>query len=178
MLIEYQGKTPQVEEGAFIAPTAVLIGDVKVEAGASIWFGAVLRGDFGPIIVKKKASVQDNAVAHVIPEAQTLIEENVTIAHGAVLHSCHIKEGAVVGMNTVIMDLAEVGEKAMVAAGSVVTDRSQIPPRHLAAGIPAQVKKEIGGEALEWVEQSAAMYHQLAQSYLEGGIDGLDPGKK
>jgi len=174
MLIEYQGEKPQVAPGAFIAPTAVLIGDVTVEEGASIWFGAVLRADFGPIVVKKKTSVQDNAVIHVIPGVTTLIEEEVTLAHGAILHSCHIGRKAVVGMNAVIMDLAEVGEQAMVAAGSVVTERMNIPPQHLAAGTPAQVKKEISGEALEWVEQSAATYHDLSRDYLNQGLGRED----
>ncbi len=174
MLIEYQNKKPQVAPGAFIAPTAVLIGDVRVEEGASIWFGAVLRGDFSGIIVREKASVQDNVVVHVIPGTPAEIGKGVTVAHGTVLHSCTLGEGSVVGMNAVIMDLAELGEQAMVAAGSVVPDRFKVPPRHLAAGVPAQIKKEIEGEALAWVQQSAASYQELARTYLEQGIDRLN----
>lgn len=170
MLIEFEGKKPQVAEGAFIAPTATLIGDVIVEEGASIWFGAVLRGDFGRIIIKKGSSVQDNTVLHVIPDCETVVGENVTVAHGAVLHGCTIEKGAIVGMNSVIQDFAVIGEESMVAAGSVVPANMQVPKRHLVAGVPAEVKKEITGSSLMWVSQSAPMYQELARKYLDQGI--------
>lgn len=170
MLIEFEGKKPQVAEGAFIAPTATLIGDVIVEEGASIWFGAVLRGDFGRIIIKKGSSVQDNTVLHVIPDCETVVGENVTVAHGAVLHGCTIEKGAIVGMNSVIQDFAVIGEESMVAAGSVVPANMQVPKRHLVAGVPAEVKKEITGSSLMWVSQSAPMYQELARKYMDQGI--------
>jgi carbonic anhydrase/acetyltransferase-like protein (isoleucine patch superfamily) len=170
MIIEFEGKKPQVAEGAFIAPTAVLIGDVVIEEGASIWFGAVLRGDFGRIIVGRGSSVQDNAVVHVIPDCETKIGENVTIAHGAILHGCTVNDGAIVGMGAVVQDFALIGEEAMIAAGSVVGSNMQVPPRHLAAGTPAEIKKEITGASLMWVSQSAPMYRELAGRYLEQGV--------
>ena len=170
MLIEFEGKKPQVAEGAFIAPTATLIGDVIVEEGASIWFGAVLRGDFGRIFVKKGSSVQDNTVLHVIPDCETVVGENATVAHGAVLHGCTIEKGAIVGMNSVIQDFAVIGEESMVAAGSVVPANMQVPKRHLVAGVPAEVKKEITGSSLMWVSQSAPMYQELSRKYLDQGI--------
>ena len=170
MLIEFEGKKPQVAEGAFIAPTATLIGDVIVEEGASIWFGAVLRGDFGRIIIKKGSSVQDNTVLHVIPDCETVVGENATVAHGAVLHGCTIEKGAIVGMNSVIQDFAVIGEESMVAAGSVVPANMQVPKRHLVAGVPAEVKKEITGSSLMWVSQSAPMYQELSRKYLDQGI--------
>lgn len=170
MLIEYNGKKPRVANDAFVAPNATLIGDVTVEAGASIWFGAQLRGDFGRIIVGAGSSVQDNVVVHVLPGGQTIIEENVTVAHGAVLHNCTVKKGGLVGMNAVVLDNAVIGEQAMVAAGSIVTDGTEIPLRHLAVGSPAKPKKELSGNSLWWVEQSAAAYVKLAESYLKEGI--------
>lgn len=170
MLIEFEGKKPQVAEGAFIAPTATLIGDVIVEEGSSIWFGAVLRGDFGRIIVKKGSSVQDNTVLHVIPDCETVVGENATVAHGAVLHGCTVENGAIVGMNSVIQDFAVIGEESMVAAGSVVPANMQVPKRHLVAGVPAEVKKEITGSSLMWISQSAPMYQELARKYLDQGI--------
>ncbi|WP_018085177.1 gamma carbonic anhydrase family protein [Desulfurispora thermophila] len=173
-LIPYGDKTPQIGANVFIAPTATLIGNVVVEEGASIWFGAVLRGDFGQIRVGRQSSIQDNVVVHVLPGGETLIGDNVTVAHGAVLHNCKIGDGAVIGMNAVVLDHAVVGEKAMLAAGSVVSTGGQIPPRHLAAGAPAVPKKEISGEALNWVEQSALAYTYLAKSYMDAGIDRLD----
>ncbi len=170
MLIEYNGKKPKVSEKAFVAPDATLIGDVTVEEGASIWPGARLRADFGSIVVGARSSVQDNAVIHVLPGGKSVIEEDVTVAHGAVLHNCTLKKGSVIGMNAVVLDNAVVGEQAIVAAGSVVTDGTQIPPRHLAAGVPAKPKKELSGNSLVWVEQSAKAYAKLAESYLNQGI--------
>ncbi len=170
MIVEFDGKKPSLHPNCFIAPTASLIGDVVVEEGASIWFGAVLRGDFGRITVKKGSSVQDNVVVHIIPECETIIGENVTIAHGVVLHGCHIDRGAVVGMNAVVQDFCRIGEEAMIAAGSVVPSNMEVPPRHLAAGSPAKIKKEITGNSLMWISQSASMYQELANRYIEQGL--------
>ncbi len=171
MIIEFEGKKPQVEEGAFVAPTAVLIGDVTIEKGVSIWYGAVLRGDIGKIIVKQGSSVQDNVVIHTLPDSETVIGENVTIAHNAVLHGPVIEKGAIIGMGAVVQDFAKIGEGAMIAAGSVIPANMEVPPRHLAAGVPAEVKKEITGTSLMWVAQSAPMYQDLARRYLEEGLN-------
>ncbi len=167
--ISYKGKIPRVQKGAFVAPTAVLIGDVTVEIGANIWFGAVLRGDLGSIVVKSGASVQDNAVVHVLPQGETVIGENATIGHGATLHNCTVGKGAIVGINSVVLDFASIGEEAVVAAGSVVGDKTEIPVRHLAAGVPAQIKKEISGNALWYVQQGIEVYKNLRDRYLEEG---------
>ena len=168
--VTFKGKRPLVESGAFVAPTAVLIGDVTVESGANIWYGAVLRGDLGSIVVKAGASVQDNVVVHVQAQGQTLIEENVIIGHGVVLHNCVIKRGAVVGINSVVLDYATVGEEAVVAAGSVVSSKSEIPARHLATGIPAKAKKELSGDSLWFMQQGVVVYNHLVQDYLNDGI--------
>ncbi|MCL6634575.1 MAG: gamma carbonic anhydrase family protein [Peptococcaceae bacterium] len=174
MIIEYNGKKPRVSEKAFVAPNATLIGDVTVEEGASIWFGAQLRGDFGRIVVGARSSIQDNVVVHMLPGGQTIIEEDVTVAHGAVLHNCTLKKGCIIGMNAVILDNAVIGEQAMIAAGSVVTDGTEIPARHLAAGAPAKPKKELSGNSLWWVEQSARAYVMLAESYLKEGTGKIN----
>ena len=174
MIIEFEGKKPQIAAGAFIAPTATLIGDVIVEEEASIWFGAVLRGDFGRIIVRKGSSIQDNAVVHIIPDCETVIGENATVSHNTVLHGCTIEKGAIVGMGAIVQDFCLIGEEAMVAAGSVVPANMKVPPRHLAAGVPAEVKKEITGTSLMWVLQSAPAYTELAEKYLEQGIGHPD----
>jgi carbonic anhydrase/acetyltransferase-like protein (isoleucine patch superfamily) len=164
--IEWQGKVPVVADNAFVAPTAVLIGDVTIEPGASIWFGAVLRGDFGSIAVRRGANVQDNVVVHVDADHPTVVGERATIGHGAVLEACVIERGAVVGMNAVVMNGVVVGEEAMIAAGAVVPEGMVIPARHLAAGVPATVKKELSGRSLEWVGMAAAEYQELAKTYL------------
>ncbi len=167
MHLEWQGKVPVVADNAFVAPNAVLIGDVTVEPGASIWFGAVLRGDFGSIVVRRGANVQDNVVVHVDADHPTVVGENATIGHGAVLEACVVERGAVVGMNAVVMNGVVVGEEAMVAAGAVVPEGMQIPPRHLAAGVPATVKKELSGRSLEWVGMAAKDYQELAKTYMK-----------
>ena len=174
MIIEYNGKKPRVSAKAFVAPNAALIGDVEVAEGASIWFGAQVRGDMGKITVGAGSNIQDNVVVHAEPGKQTVIEEDVTVGHGAVLHTCTIKRGAVIGIKAVVLDDAVVGEQAMVAAGSVVTPGTQIPPRHLAAGMPARVKKELDGKSLWWVEQSPEDYAKLTESYLQQGIGRID----
>lgn len=173
MLIEYEGKTPQIAENVFIAPTAVLIGDVRVEAGASIWFGAVLRGDHGTIVIRSGSSVQDNATIHVPEESLTEVGQDVTVGHGAVLEGCRIGARSVVGMNAVVLPGAEVGEEVMIAAGSVVGERARIPSRTLAAGAPATVKKELAGAALDWIVRAPGAYHHLRSRYLAQGIDRL-----
>src|SRR5438128_733702 len=117
LLIEYHSKRPRVADDVFLAPTAVLIGDVTVEAGASIWFGAVLRGDFGAIVIGPGSNVQDNAVIHTGEAQPTVIGANVTIGHGAVLEQCAIGDGAIVSMNATVLPRAVVGGEAMVAAG-------------------------------------------------------------
>lgn len=170
MIIEYRGKTPRVHPSAFLAPTAVLIGDVEVGPESSIWFGAVLRGDNGPIRVGARSSIQDNAVLHVSEHGETVIEDDVTVGHCAVMEDCRIKRRALIGSNAVVLGGASVGEGALIAAGSVVGERAQIPDGMLAAGSPAAVKKPIAGESALWIDLSAQEYVQLSRSYLQQQI--------
>lgn len=171
MLIEYNGKQPQIGQNVFIAPNAMLIGDVILEEGVSIWFGAVLRADQNQIVVGAGSNVQDNAVLHTNEEnGPTIVGSNVNIGHAVTMEGCRIGDGAVIGMNTVILGGAEIGERAMVAAGAVVGVNFKVPAGHLAAGVPATVKKPLSGAAAEAVETSAAHYHKLRDSYLRQGI--------
>src|SRR5262245_32236478 len=176
LLIEYHGVRPRIADNVFLAPTAVLIGDVTVEAGASVWFGAVLRADFGPIVVGPGSNVQDNAVIHVGADWPTRIGANVTVGHGAVLEGCTIGDGAIIGMNATVLPRAVVGGEAVVAAGSVVSEGMEIPPRTMAAGAPAQVKKELAGSSLTWVHMAASDYHAKAREYRAARVDRLAPG--
>lgn len=175
MLVEFRGKRPQIADSAFVAPTAVLVGDVSVEEGASIWYGAVLRADFGPIVVRRGANVQDNVVVHVDRAHPAIVGEDATIGHSAVLEACTVERGALVGMKSVVMIGAVVGEGAMVAAGAVVPEGMQIPPHHLVAGVPAVIKKALEGRALEWVRMAAAEYQELSHEYLREGLGGSNP---
>ena len=175
-LIAFRGRSPRVHPSAFVAPTAVLIGDVEVDEEASIWFGAVLRGDHPDhgIRIGARASVQDNCVLHVSARGPTIVGADATIGHGAVFESCVVGRSALVGMNAVILHGAVVGEESLVAALSVVAENMQVPPRTLVAGAPARVRKELSGESADWVRDSSRHYVELARAYLEQGIGRLD----
>jgi carbonic anhydrase/acetyltransferase-like protein (isoleucine patch superfamily) len=170
MFIEYNGKMPKVHPSAFVAPTAVLIGDVEVGARASIWFGTVIRADNGPIRIGAGTNVQDNAVLHVSENAATILGENVTVGHSAAMEDCTIEDGALVGTNAVVLNGARVGRRALIAAGSVVAAGAVIPPGVLAAGAPAVVKKTLAGAALASVEHGGPEYVALSRAYLHAGI--------
>ncbi len=165
--LSFDGKEPQVAPDAFVAPTAVLIGDVVVEEGASVWFGAVLRGDFDRIVVGAGSSVQDNCVVHTNEDLPTLIGQNVTVGHLCMLHGCVIEDGALVGMGSIVLDRARIGRRAMLAAGSVVVEGGEIPPGVLAAGAPARVKKALDGSSSKWIETAAREYQALRLRYME-----------
>jgi carbonic anhydrase/acetyltransferase-like protein (isoleucine patch superfamily) len=169
-LLTFNGKTPKIGKGAFIAPTAALIGDVEIGDGASVWFGAVLRGDEAAIRIGAHTSVQDNVVIHVYKGHDTVIEERVTVGHGAILEACHVGAGALIGMNAVILNRSDIGANAVVAAGSVVLEDQQVPPATLVAGAPAKVKKQLEGSAKTWSEVSSAAYVRLTEEYREQGI--------
>lgn len=169
MIIEYKGHRPKISPKAFIAPTAVVIGDVTIGDEASIWFGAVLRSDqnANPIVVGARTSVQDNCVLH-SGEAPTIIEDDVTVGHAAIMEGCLIRRAAIIGMNVTLLENTEIGEESLIAAGSVVVPHTKIPPGVLAAGTPAKVKKEISGEALNWIKMGSSTYVGLGRSYLGG----------
>jgi len=170
MIIEYRGKVPKIHHSAFVAPTAVLIGDIEIGEESSIWFGVVLRGDNGPIRIGARTSVQDNSVIHVSEGNQTIIGDGCTIGHCVTMEDCTIGNGALVGSNAVVLNEAVVGEQALIAAGAVVGAKANIPPRVVAAGQPAVVKKELIGDALHWVERGSHEYVELSRSYLHHGI--------
>lgn len=165
VLIEFEGLSPKVAESAFIAPTAVLLGDVEVGEGASVWFGAVLRGDLGPIRVGAESNIQDNVVMHAETETGTVLEERVTIGHGAILHDCWIGRKSLIGMGAVVLDGARVGPESIVGAGSVVREGFEVPARMLAVGAPATNKKPLEGAAAEWIERGAQDYIDLVKRY-------------
>jgi carbonic anhydrase/acetyltransferase-like protein (isoleucine patch superfamily) len=178
MNFEFEGKRPVIGKGVFVAPTAVIIGDVHIGDGSSIWYGAVLRADENQIVIGSNTSVQDNAVLHTNTESATRIGNNVTIGHGALIEGCNIEDGAVIGMGAVVLEHSTVGSCAMIAAGSVVARAAIIPAKTLAAGSPAVVKKELSGEALRAIEVSAPVYRKLTESYLAQGLDKISSAKE
>ena len=165
--LSFDGKEPRVAPDAFVAPTAVLIGDVVIEEGASVWFGAVPRGDFDKIVVGAGSSVQDNCVLHTNEGLPTLIGSNVPVGHLCLLEGCVIEDEALIGMGSIVLNRARVGRRAMLAAGSVVNEDDEIPPEVLAAGAPAEVKKELDGSSSKWIETTAREYQALRLRYME-----------
>lgn len=165
MEFELGGKRPNVHPDAYIAPTAVLIGDVVVEAGASVWFGAVLRGDEAQIMVGQGANVQDNAVLHCAENLPTILEPNASVGHSAQLEGCVVERGAVVGMGATMLQRSRLGAGSMLAAGAVLQEGMEVPPGHMAAGVPATVKKVLDGSSNSWVSTTAKHYQDRAIAY-------------
>ncbi|HEV3310415.1 MAG TPA: gamma carbonic anhydrase family protein [Chloroflexota bacterium] len=163
------GYEPSVAASVFIAPTATIVGNVSVGEDSSVWFGATLRADHEEqaIVVGARTSIQDGCVIHVSTENGTIIGDDVTVGHGAILEGCTIHDRALIGMNAVVLEGAEVGEGSMVAAGAVVPVGMVIPAGMLVAGVPATIKKDISGGSAAWIDRSASHYVALARRYRE-----------
>ena len=156
------GLTPVVHPDAYVHPSAVLIGDVHVGAGAYIGPSASLRGDFGRLVIEAGANIQDCCIVHGFPESDTVIEQDGHVGHGAVIHSARICRNAMIGMNAVVNDNAVVGESAFVAAMAFVKAGMQVPPRTLVAGIPARVMRDLSAEEMAWKLDATRAYQNLA----------------
>ena len=165
MIIERFGK-PVVSKTAFVAETAVLVGDVEIKEKASVWYGAVLRGDKGRITVGEKANVQDNAVVHSGPGEDVFIGEGVTIGHGAIVHGCSIGKYSLVGMGAIVLSKAAVGEHCIIGAGAVVKEGDAIPAGSLVVGVPGKAVKQLTAEQIKGIEENADEYVELSRKYL------------
>lgn len=154
-----------IHETAFVAETAVLIGDVTVKAGASIWYGAVLRGDEGPIVVEENANVQDNATVHTANHLPCRIGKNVTVGHNAIVHGCLVGENAMIGMGSVILNGAVIGKECLIGAGALVKEGAEIPEGSLVVGVPAKVVRPLSEEQIKGIRENGEMYASLAEEY-------------
>ena len=165
-LFSFEGKRPTVHPTAFVAPTAVLVGDVTVEANASVWYNAVLRADFHSIVIRRGANVQDCAVVHVTPYAGTEVGPGATIGHNCTVHAAFIAEEALIGNGATVLDGARIGVRAMVAAGALVAPETEVPDGMLAMGVPAKVRGPLAGTPAEfWVRVNPGGYQALAQRH-------------
>ena len=158
-----EGITPVVHPDAFVHETAVLIGDVLIGADCYIGPHASLRGDFGRIIVKQGANLQDTCVMHSFPGKDCTVDTDGHIGHGAVLHGCYIGTNAMIGMNAVVMDDANIGDSSIVGAVAFVTAGFECPPRSLVVGVPAKIKRQLTDQEVEWKARGTVEYQQLAQ---------------
>ncbi|NIH78133.1 gamma carbonic anhydrase family protein [Amycolatopsis viridis] len=166
-LFSFEGVSPTVHPDAWIAPTATLIGDVVIEKDVSIWYGAVLRADFGKIIVREGANIQDNSVVHV-NTGVCEIGRNVTVGHMCLVHDCTVGEQALIGNGSTVLDQSVIGERTLIAAGSTVTPGTQVPPEVIAMGSPAKKFVPLSDSARGWIDHNAAIYQQLAKRHADG----------
>ena len=167
MILPFDGHRPVIPATAFVAPSADVIGQVQLDAEASIWFGAVARGDMHHISIGRRTNIQDNCVIHVTTDLYpTELGDEVTVGHGAIVHGCLIASRCLIGMGAVIMDGVEVGEGALIAGGAVVVPGTQVAPRSLYAGVPARFRREVTDDEYNEIVERAALYVGYAQRYL------------
>jgi len=168
MLLPYKGKRPKLHETVYVEASARIIGDVIIGAYASVWFNAVVRGDVNYIRIGERTNVQDNSVLHVTKDVYPLIiGSDVTIGHNAVLHGCIVKDRCLIGMGSIILDDAEIGEDTIVGAGALVTERTKVPPKSLILGAPARVVRKLSGEEVERILTAAKNYLEYTQNYIK-----------
>jgi carbonic anhydrase/acetyltransferase-like protein (isoleucine patch superfamily) len=167
MIVEFEGKKPKISEGAFIFETAVIIGDVEVEEGASIWYGAVLRGDIGKIVVKRNANIQDNAVLHVDENGLCIIGENVTVGHNAIIHSANIGDNTLIGMGATILSNAKIGKNCIIGAQALVLENATFEDNSLIVGVPAKAVRKVSKEEEAHLVEHALDYKSLAGRYFK-----------
>ena len=168
MLHPFDGHEPDVAEGAYVAPSADLIGRVLVETGACVLFSAVLRGDTEKIAVGAGSNVQDGVVIHADPGFPATIGTGVSIGHNATIHGCQIDNDCLIGMSATIMNGATIGSESLVAAGAVVLEGTVIPPRSLVAGVPAKVIRELSDDDVVAIRRNAEHYREKTTQYLAG----------
>src|ERR1700722_5594953 len=169
-LYSFEGLEPDVSPSAWIAPTATLVGDVTVEAEASIWYGAVLRADFGPIVIRRGANIQDGSILHGGLDPVTEVGEGATVGHLCVVHGAVIGAEALIGNGASVLDGVSVGSRALVAAGCTVPPGMTIPDDMLAVGVPAKIMGQVTGGAKVWVESNPEIYRELARRHAAGVV--------
>jgi len=167
MILTYEGKTPKIAANVFIAPTAVVIGAVEIQEGASIWYGAVLRGDMAAITVGRNSNIQDNCTVHTDHGHPTVIGAGVTIGHNAVIHGCVIEDDCLISIAAAVLSRAVIRKGALVAAGAVVKEGQEIGPGRLAAGMPAVAKRLLTEADRAQVLGAAAVYRELATRHAD-----------
>jgi carbonic anhydrase/acetyltransferase-like protein (isoleucine patch superfamily) len=166
VITTFDGTTPTVEDGAWVADNATVLGDAAIGAGTGVWFGAVVRADTESIRIGRDTNIQDNCVLHADPGAPLTIGDRVSIGHVAVLHGCTVESDVLIGMGAVLMNHARIGSGSLVAAGAVVVEGTVVPPGSLVAGVPGRVRRELTDDELEHVRTNARQYADLTRRHL------------
>lgn len=160
MIFEHDGVAPQIATSVFIAPSACVIGDVRIGEQSSLWFNVLVRGDVNYIRIGQRTNIQDGSIIHVTHKTHpTIIGDDVSIGHGVIVHGCNVQDGCLIGIGAILLDGVDVGEFSMVAAGSLLTPGTKIPPRSLVMGSPARVKREL-------TEAECADFQSIAARYV------------
>jgi gamma-carbonic anhydrase len=171
MIAAYAGRAPRIDPSAFVVDSATVVGDVILGLEASVWFGAVVRGDIEPIRIGAQTNVQDNATLHVVGgKFGTTLGDRVTIGHNAVVHGCVVEDGALVGMGAIVLDGAVVGMESLIAAGALVPPGMRVPPRSLVLGSPGRVVRTVSDDELDRIRTSASNYVEYAKRYRAEGV--------
>ncbi|WP_042459864.1 gamma carbonic anhydrase [Neobacillus dielmonensis] len=165
MIYPFHDKFPVIADSAFIADFVTITGDVEIGEHSSVWFNTVIRGDVAPTRIGKKVNIQDNSILHQSPNNPLILEDEATIGHQVILHSCIVRKRALIGMGSIILDQAEIGEGAFIGAGSLVPQGKKIPPNTLAFGRPAKVIRELNEEDIKDMERIVREYAEKAQFY-------------
>ncbi|RAK60280.1 gamma carbonic anhydrase family protein [Phenylobacterium hankyongense] len=170
MRVELEGLKPQVAEDAYVAPTACLIGDVRLGPRSSVWFGAVLRGDNEPITIGAGGNVQDNSVLHADPGFPLVLEDNVSVGHLAMLHGCHVGAGSLIGIGAVVLNGARIGRNCLVSAKALVPEGFEVPDNSIVRGVPGRIAGEVSERHLAMMARAAQSYQVRIRRYLGAAI--------
>lgn len=165
MIVQYNGKKPKIDKTAFIAETAIIIGDVTIEKNASIWYGAVLRGDTAPIRIGKGTNIQDNTVIHVDNDTPCIIKDYVTVGHSAIIHAAVIEKNCLIGMGATVLSGAHVEEESIIGANALVAENKKIQKGSLAVGVPVKVVRSLTKEEKKSIHKHAVDYAKLAKTF-------------
>lgn len=167
IILPWDGVWPEIAEDAFIAPTAVLVGNVRVGSQSSIWFHTVLRGDIAPITVGDRTSVQDSTVVHVNMDAPTRIGNDVTVGHSALVHGTTIHDGALVGMGSLLLSYSTIGRAAVIAAGALIPERADVPDGAIMVGVPAKQRDALSDEQVDRLAGIPGRYVRVSRQYID-----------
>ena len=165
MILPYRGKAPVIDPTVVLAPMAAVIGDVTIGAGSSVWFGAVVRGDFQPITIGQNTNIQDNATIHVMRDVPVHIGNNVLIGHNAVVHCSRVGDNTLIGMGSIVMGYSEIGENVVIGAGTFLPQHKKIPSNSLVFGNPAQIVRALRDDEIEALQEAAENYANLGVEY-------------
>lgn len=165
-IISYKSLKPSIDSSVYVAPGVVIIGDVKMDQGSSVWFNSVLRGDIERIHIGKYTNIQDNATVHVMGDHPAIIGDYVTVGHNAVVHGCTIGNNCLIGMGAILLGYCRIGDNCIVAAGTLITEGKIIPANSMVMGMPGKVVRTLTNEEVKAIRESAINYNLVAQEYM------------